>query len=96
MPYVKDELKELLQNFPATNPGELNYQITVLAIRHLMDKKTIDYNLLNNTYGAMLLAASEFKRRLIDPYEDRKIAENGDVYPAKLLGFINKGVWDNA
>lgn len=34
--------------------------------------------------GALEFALSEFKRRVVAPYEDGKIAENGDVYGAIL------------
>lgn len=96
MPYVKEKVKEVMgQGVPASNVGELNYAITKLAIRFVTTAREVNYETLNNTYGAMKLAAEEFKRRVIDPYEDRKISENGDVYPPELLNFVNKGVWEN-
>lgn len=40
---------------------------------------------LRRFMGAADLARLEFYRRLIAPYEDMKIKENGDVYPRTLL-----------
>jgi hypothetical protein len=31
--------------------------------------------------GALEQAKDEFRRRVVHPYEDLKIKENGDVYP---------------
>lgn len=33
--------------------------------------------------GAVLFALLEFYRRVVGPYEDQKILENGDVYPCE-------------
>ena len=30
--------------------------------------------------GTLVLTTVEFIRRMVNPYEDKKIAENGDVY----------------
>ena len=85
MPYLKRKDKDLVDAgaTPSTS-GELNYKITMTALDYLQHKP-LNYATLNEIYGAMQLAAAEFKRRLIDPYENRKIAENGDVYPPSLL-----------
>lgn len=41
-------------------------------VRELADERKV---------GAIECAKMEFARRVIFPYEDRKISENGDVYP---------------
>lgn len=87
MPYVSDERKKQLLTYEAgeLTPGDLNYAISMTAIEYLKTKPKISYALLNEVWGAMTLAAEEFKRRMIDPYEDKKIGENGDIYPPELL-----------
>lgn len=91
MPYIKkDDAYRVNQNHPE-NVGELNYAITTEVIRYLKRQPKFNYETLNGIYGAMQLAAAEFKRRLIDPYEDGKIGENGDVYPPELLAKAHKG-----
>ena len=63
-------------------PGELSYLITRLLIRYLEDNgyDGLDYRLLNDVCGALTEAKAEFERRIVGPYEDKKMAENGDVY----------------
>lgn len=97
MPYIKRSDKNRLEDFDmiagSPNPknvGELNYLITNTVLLYLHAQPKFNYETLNGIYGAMVLAAAEFKRRLIDPYEDGKIAENGDVYPPELLAKANK------
>jgi hypothetical protein len=41
---------------------------------------------VNDVVGALDGAKAEFQRRVVAPYEDKKIRENGDVYPDCLLG----------
>lgn len=58
--------------------GRLNYVITRLAIALLLPyKKYWAYALIR---GVFQDASDEMYRRLVAPYEDEKIAENGDVY----------------
>lgn len=63
----------------AVTPGELNYQITALILTYL-DHKGLSYTAINDIVGALDGAKAEFQRRIVAPYEDRKIADNGDVY----------------
>lgn len=59
----------------------MNYVITKLAIARIKDVG-LSYETLKSVHGDIELAAAEFKRRLLNPYEDGKIANrsNGDVY----------------
>ncbi len=61
------------------NVGELNYCITQLLIRFCRVQFP-RYQDFNDVIGALELAKFEFIRRMVNPYEDGKIAENGDVY----------------
>jgi hypothetical protein len=81
MPYI---LKERRERFTpvcdtARTAGDLNFQITVLVARYLK-RYGLNYETCNDIVGALDNAKDEFKRRIQDPYEDRKIEENGDVY----------------
>ena len=39
-----------------------------------------NYQAINDIVGAVEGAKLEFVRRIVNPYEDKKIKENGDVY----------------
>ena len=85
MPYIKKERREVLSTaieysvLDAINgPGELNYLITIFVQDFLGDKP--NYERFNAAIGALESAKLELYRRMIAPYEDTKIKENGDVY----------------
>lgn len=63
-----------------SNAGELNYCFTELIIRFLA-LEGVNYQKINDVIGALEGAKLEFYRRVAVKYEDRKIIENGDVYP---------------
>lgn len=86
MPYVKETVKARIDVLDdPTSAGELNYLITMTAIRYVQEKG-LSYQTLNDVVGALDGAKAEFQRRVVAPYEDKKIRENGDVYPSSLLG----------
>jgi len=47
-------------------------------------EKGLSYTFINDCVGALEGAKLELYRRVASPYEDKKIAENGDVYPLDL------------
>jgi hypothetical protein len=61
-------------------PGELNYLLTQMALAYLA-ARGLNYAHANDVVGALESAKQEFYRRIVAPYEERKRAENGDVYP---------------
>lgn len=76
MPYI-DNRNEVLDNGPTTS-GELNFIITTEIINYLgKDPRYADYN---SVIGVLECCKLELYRRMVAPYEDVKIAENGDVY----------------
>lgn len=86
MPYLRQEAKDYfekllieLNHSSISNPGELNYLFTEI-IKQYMENHTKNYQMLNDVVGALDCCKSEFKRRVVDPYEDTKIKLNGDVY----------------
>ncbi len=85
MPYILKELRHCLRlGDTAKNPGELNYQISML-INEYCRGKTLSYQTINDVVGALEGAKLEFYRRVAGPYEDTKIATNGDVYDQDLF-----------
>jgi hypothetical protein len=81
MPYIEQSKRiEILHgNLPVT-PGELNYAISDLLRCYYGNQARINYQILNDILGALEGAKLEFYRRVVVPYEDKKIKENGDIY----------------
>ena len=78
MPYI-DSDKRPKARFSPTTAGELNYAITDL-IRSYIVVRTLSYQTINDIMGALTGAQAEFYRRVAVPYENMKMATNGDVY----------------
>ena len=81
MPYINVTRRHILDSGKATpdTAGELNYTITQLCETYRFKHKT-SYATFNDIIGALECAKQEYYRRMIAPYEDTKIIENGDVY----------------
>lgn len=94
MPYIKQDQRErfdsdivlicadlLRDNDNNRICGEFNYIISRLAV--LMTDKDSNgeknYARLNAIIGAIECAKNEFYQRVVRPYEDIKIKENGDI-----------------
>lgn len=85
MPYIKmldraKYIKELskLSEVGISNPGELNYLITCLC-NHYAHTKKVSYQTINDIIGVLECAKQEYYRRVVGPYEEIKIKENGDL-----------------
>jgi len=85
MPYIKPAIR---QEFLAEadilgeriqDVGELNYVLTTIVMSYL-NKDVKNYARLNGILGVFEGAKQEFYRRVVAPYEDEKIKQNGDVY----------------
>ncbi len=88
MPYIQQDLRDQLD--PVLRPlleklatlpvekqdGALNYTITKL-LKGVYT--TENYYTLNRSMGTLSSVQTEWYRRVVAPYEDRKIVENGDV-----------------
>ena len=90
MPYITHEARIRLDAgaFPQT-AGELNFAITRLIDTYLQGKRydaatltwgKLRYEHINEVVGVLECAKQELYRRIAAPYEDKKAAENGDVY----------------
>lgn len=84
MPYILKSERENFQEaellgLKCENPGQLNYVITKIIHGYLCKRGEIKYQFLNDIVGALESAKAEFQRRVVNPYEDSKISENGDL-----------------
>lgn len=80
MPYIKPEDRHAIEKgAPALSPGELNYAIARLVDYYVL-KHGLCYNVINDVMGVLECNKLETYRRLAAPYEDTKIADNGDVF----------------
>jgi hypothetical protein len=80
LPGVREDYSEGLELLPpTTDPGDLNYLITTLCVRHLK-KIGIKYDTLNEVIGVLECAKQEFYRRMVAGYEEVRRLKNGDVY----------------
>jgi Domain of unknown function (DUF6899) len=87
MPYIKKEqrpdidkliepLIKHLQSLPVEDQdGSLNYAVTKI-IKNVYPQKYFHFN---RALGVLTAITHELYRKVIGPYEDTKIAENGDV-----------------
>lgn len=86
MPYISQKTREEFRKVGETghNPitltaGELNYELTLKIVKYLKVNGT-SYKTMNDIVGALESCKLEFFRRVVAPYENYKIEENGDVY----------------
>ena len=84
MPYIKPDRRLVFDAHLAEcatrieNEGELNYCIYKLSCM-LMERIGESYQKLAMCSSAMEHAKLEWYRKKLSPYEDKKIAENGDI-----------------
>lgn len=78
MPYIKQSERAQLDYMDASTPGQLNYLMTLL-VHEYVNRQGRSYQAYNDAVGALECCKLELYRRLIAPYEDEKIKENGDV-----------------
>lgn len=82
MPYIKqsdrlemDKVVDVMKDNGVAPDGKLNYVLFKLC------KETVNpsYNNYKNFIAELNECAAEIRRRMLSPYEDEKIKENGDV-----------------
>lgn len=90
MPYIKQEDRKKFDSliedvvdaltdhgFANHKPGELNYFVSRVITE--IFRKNPSYTLGNSIDGTLGCIEKEFYRRILAPYEDSKIKENGDI-----------------
>ena len=82
MPYIKqdrrpdmDEMVDEMVRRGIQADGDLNYVLFKFCKYHVSP----GYNNYKNFCGELRQCATEIERRILGPYEDQKIEENGDV-----------------
>ena len=82
MPYIKkearekmDQIVEQMHDSGVVANGDLNYILFAYCKRHVAPS----YNNYKNFVGELHQCATEIERRILAPYEEDKIKENGDV-----------------
>ena len=88
MPYLDDGMKALAQQFGPLDAGDLNYRITDLICKYLLNKPQANYCALNEVIGVLECVKLELYRRTVVPYEHKKMLKNGDVYQELNLRFL--------
>jgi len=78
MPYIKKEDRYGSTLQPST-VGELTFALTIRALEYIETLGT-SFQVLSEAVSALECAKLELYRRMVAPYEDKKCAENGDVY----------------
>jgi len=87
VPYITEERRTAMRDgAPPQNAGELNYLLTWVVDRYLRDTGGFRYADLNDAVGALECAKLELYRRVAAPYEDQKLAAEGDVYDPNVIG----------
>lgn len=84
MPYIHqndrikfdDHIKSLIENI--NNKGELTYCLYTLMVKFFR-KCDLSYTNISSVKSSGQDATDEFTRKYLNPYEDRKIKENGDI-----------------
>jgi len=77
---MQDTRKELDNNECKPDTlGELNYKITML-IKDYLDRRGHEYRNYAGVIGVLETVILEYYRRVVVPYEQKKIEENGDVF----------------
>jgi hypothetical protein len=80
MPYIKNYLREEIgSGSDPVDAGQLNYLISSICNDYI-DEQGKCYDTLNEVIGVLECSKLELYRRVIAPYEDEKVKENGDVY----------------
>ena len=85
MPYIAPEDREQYElaleelTFEAEcKKGELTYVLYAAALEYI-EAKGVSYTTVSDAISCLTDAAEEIRRRILNPYEDKKIEENGDV-----------------
>ena len=104
MPYIKQGERtnaRAIGYFPQeASAGYLHYRIAQL-IDSYMTTNGVNYQTWNDVMGVLACAQQEIYRRFIAPYEDIKIAQNGEVYQGisnhyRQEGLFNYGIKEDS
>ena len=82
MPYITGQRQYELQELKMgmRKSGDLSWKQTRDILDFLMEQEKVDYDSFCRAVGATVLTIFEVWWRKVRPYEDKKCAENGDVF----------------
>ena len=72
---MKDTVVELMRTLDIKANGDLNFILFKYCKYYVLPS----YNNYKNFCGELRQCATEIERKILAPYEDQKIEENGDV-----------------
>ena len=84
MPYIKEEDREALQplidelTHCLVSRGDFNFAITKILHAYIK-KEGRCYSTLNDAIGIAECVKQELYRKVVTPYEEEKISQNGDI-----------------
>ncbi len=83
MPYILQERRNKYESLEDIVPkdvvkGELTYCFYHLALQYI-NQTGERYQNISDAIAALNDAAAEVRRRVLEPYEDKQIAKNGDI-----------------
>jgi activator of 2-hydroxyglutaryl-CoA dehydratase len=78
MPYVKEWKRTAVNHQHPMDTGELCYVFYETALVYIAQRGK-NFESISAAIGMLERAAHEVERRVLDPYEDKKIKENGDI-----------------
>lgn len=80
MPYLTPSNRAYVDAYDdPTQPGELTYLLTKVVMKYV-ERCGPRFAIFAEAMGALEATKQEFYRRVVAPYEDQKMQENGDVY----------------
>jgi hypothetical protein len=80
MPYVKQGTRTYLEDSPAENSGDLSYKISCVILEYLQGRELSWNDAIAHVFAALDGAELAFKIEVAEPYEKRKLAQNGAIY----------------
>ena len=80
MPYVTPNVRKLLDGGCApADVGQLTYVLYKACLRYIDNPRGYRYQDLAEVLGSLEATQQEFYRRIVVPYEEQKIKDNGDI-----------------
>lgn len=97
MPYITEAAKARVEEFGPSSPGELTYLLTEVIMDYYKKANSENgmsggllrpggggYGAIAEILGCLESTKLEFYRRIVVPYEFKKMNENGDVFPKEV------------
>lgn len=85
MPYITEDRKTALvgSEVPVT-VGEFTF-VLQQAVKNYVAVNNLSYQTIAEVSGAIHQLQRDFDQRVVEPYEQHKMVENGDVWPKWMV-----------